>query len=337
MKILYSETLDGICIQRCFGLDGNVRIPESVAGGTVTRLAPYVFSDSMGRAVRARGGFTEPLRAWDCDEGTAAAVPDPDTEVLDGLPAVCGAKVTGLELPAGVKAVGAYAFYGCESLEELECASTLRDWGAGVFTGCTGLNRLGVRIIPGEKSCLREILSELHQALRVDLKEPDGRLKARLIFPEFYEESVENTPARIIMREMHGCGHMYRYCFDGTAFDFKEYDRLFVHALVQEPAEASARMALYRLCWPEGLSGEAQALYRDFIRKNPGPAARAALAEQDFNMMARLADEAEGRPALEAMIAEAGARGDAQALALFMDRLHSRFGTEKTARKKFAL
>ena len=67
-------------------------------------------------------------------------------------------------------------------------------------------------MILGE-TCLREILSELHQALRVDLKAPDGALKARLIFPEFYEESVENTPARIIMREMHGCGHMYRYCF----------------------------------------------------------------------------------------------------------------------------
>lgn len=337
MKILYSETLDGICIQRCFGLDGNVRLPESVAGRTVTRLAPYVFSDSMERAVRFKGGFTEPLWVWDCDGGTAKAAKAPDTEALDGLSAVCGGGVTGLELPAGVRAVGAYAFYGCENLERLECASTLLDWGAGVFTGCTGLGRLGVRMIPGEKSCLREILSELHQALRVDLKAPDGALKARLIFPEFYEESVENTPARIIMREMHGCGHMYRYCFDGANFDFKEYDRLFAHALVQEPEEAAARMALYRLCWPEGLSGEAEALYRAFIRKNPGPAARAALADRDFNMAARVADEADGRPALEAMIAEAGARGDAQALALFMDRLHRLFGTEKTARKKFAL
>lgn len=53
----------------------------------------------------------------------------------------------------------------------------------------------------------------------MDYRREDGTLLAKLVFPEYFEESVENTPARIIMREMHGCGHMYRYCFDGTRFD----------------------------------------------------------------------------------------------------------------------
>ena len=35
--------------------------------------------------------------------------------------------------------MGAYAFYGCENLERLECASTLLDWGAGVFTAARAL------------------------------------------------------------------------------------------------------------------------------------------------------------------------------------------------------
>ena len=52
MKILYSKTLDGICIRRCFGLDGTVQIPDSLAGGPVTRLAAYLFSGSMARALR---------------------------------------------------------------------------------------------------------------------------------------------------------------------------------------------------------------------------------------------------------------------------------------------
>ena len=55
------------------------------------------------------------------------------------------------------------------------------------------------------------MLAELRQTLFVDYH---GKQEARLVFPEFFEESVENTPARIIMREMHGCGHRYRYCFD---------------------------------------------------------------------------------------------------------------------------
>ena len=106
---------------------------------------------------------------------------------------------------------------------------------------------------------------------------------------------------------------------------------------MQEPEEAAARLALYRLCWPEGCPGKRRRCTGRLSGKNQGPAARAALADRDFNMAARVADEADGRPALEAMIAEAGARGDAQALALFMDRLHRLFGTEKTREKKFAL
>ena len=68
MKILYSKTLDGICIRRCFGLDGTVQIPDSLAGEPVTRLAAYLFSGSMARALRDRGGFEEPLFRSGCRE-----------------------------------------------------------------------------------------------------------------------------------------------------------------------------------------------------------------------------------------------------------------------------
>ena len=115
--------------------------------------------------------------------------------------------------------IGAYAFYNCSGLRKLSCQSTVDDWGAGVFTGCTGIASLDICVREEGKSCFREILSELRQTLDVDYRREDGTLLAKLVFPEYFEESVENTPARIIMREMHGCGHMYRYCFDGTRFD----------------------------------------------------------------------------------------------------------------------
>ena len=158
MKILYSKTLDGICIQRCFGLDGTVQIPDSLAGEPVTRLAAYLFSGSMARALRDRGGFEEPLFLWDSGEsldfpGASRPVSreEADTELCDGLPAVCGGALRELCLPNGLKAVGAYAFYGCEDLKKLECASATTDWGAGAFTGCTGLERLSVSLLPGRK------------------------------------------------------------------------------------------------------------------------------------------------------------------------------------------
>ena len=339
MKILYSKPLDGICIRRCFGLDGTVQIPTAVAGEPVTRLAAYLFSGSMGRAVRDQGGFKEPLYLWDCGENQETGIQGDaaDTEQCQGLPAVRGGGVEAVCLPDGVKAVGAYAFYGCENMKKLECGSTTTDWGAGAFTGCTGMERLSVRVLPGEKSCLKEILSELRQALRVDIRSPEGELQARLLFPEFYEDSVENTPARIIMREVHGCGHMYRYCFDGPDFDFREYDRLFPYARAQEPEEAVARMALYRLCFPQGLKPEAEAGYRAYIREHPAAAARAALAEQDSRVTACLVEAAKEREQLMAMIGEAGRADDAAALALFMDRLHRHFKSGGPVKRRFEL
>ena len=85
---------------------------------------------------------------------------------------------------------------------------------------------------------------------------------------------MENTPARIIMREMHGCGHMYRYCFDGGDFRFDEYDRLFPHVKVQEKPELAVRLALYRLYWPCGLRESAEDEYWDYVRTHAGEGAK---------------------------------------------------------------
>ena len=118
--------------------------------------------------------------------------------------------------------------------------------------GCSGLRELDIQLMGGPRSCFKEVLSELRQTLTVSCRDSSGALAARLIFPEFFEESVENTPARITMREMHGCGHMYRYCFEGPEFSFGEYDRLFPHVQVQEKPELVTRLAVYRLYWPKG-------------------------------------------------------------------------------------
>ena len=81
---------------------------------------------------------------------------------------------------------------------------------------------------PREKSCLKEILSELNETVAVHYRERgetgEKTLLAELLFPAFYEEAVENTPARITETHVHGCGHRYRYCFENTQLLFREYD-----------------------------------------------------------------------------------------------------------------
>mgnify|MGYP006867315105 FL=1 len=58
-------------------------------------------------------------------------------------------------------------------MKTLSFWSTVEDWGAGVFTGCTGIKHLKIRVVPGRKSCFKEVLSELRQELMADYLNPE--------------------------------------------------------------------------------------------------------------------------------------------------------------------
>lgn len=300
MRILYEKTLDGVCLQRCYGLDKILEIPGTVDGMPVTELAGYLFSDTVRRREPPPGEYR-------------------------GEPELCGSRVEEIILPDSVRKVGAYGFYNCYGLGRLSCSSGVEDWGAGVFTGCTGLKCLDIRIAEGRKSCFKDILSELHQTLAVNYRSGSGTLLAKLIFPEFFEESVENTPARIIMREMHGCGHMYRYCFDGGDFRFDEYDRLFPHVKVQEKPELAVRLALYRLYWPYGLRESAEDEYWDYVRLHAGEGTKGLIQRGERDILGFMARSPRmGDTEIRKMIDAAARSGDAQSSALLLDVKHSR-------------
>ena len=93
----------------------------------------------------------------------------PVTEL--GAYALSGSSVEKIYLPSGLRRIGAYAFYNCERLREIVCYSRVTDLGAGLFAGVRGVERLDMTLIPGEKSCLKDMLSELRQTLRVRLRE----------------------------------------------------------------------------------------------------------------------------------------------------------------------
>ena len=63
-----------------------------------------------------------------------------------------------------------------------------------------------------------------------------GGKRAHMVFPEHYDEAVENTPARILFTEYHGSGTNYRQCFYSKELDFAEYDSLFDMAVVMDKA-----------------------------------------------------------------------------------------------------
>lgn len=309
MRILYEKTLDGVCLQRCYGLDKILEIPGTVDGMPVTEFAGYLFSDTVRRR--------EP----------------PPCEYL-GEPELCGSRVEEIILPDTIRKVGAYGFYNCSGLKRLSCSSAVEDWGAGVFTGCTGLRCLDIRVAEGRKSCFKDILSELHQTLSVNYRSGSGTLLAKLIFPEFFEESVENTPARIIMREMHGCGHMYRYCFEDTQFQFREYDHLFPNTVIQERPGLAAQMAVYRLYWPWGLTDEFKDQYWEFLKQHPRETASGLTDRRETAILKWLSWQTEADQAfLEGLLNGIEDQRDPQAASVLLDAVHSRFGGQVKEKK----
>lgn len=320
---LYRCVADGIKILRCRSLDTIVVIPEEIDGMPVVELGDYVCSAH----VRLLEDGT-----WTGQEEEALEIPE-----------VSGERVTEIWLPDGLKKVGAYAFYNCWNMEKLGFSSRTLDWGAGAFTGCTGVRTLDVRVAEGEKSCLKEVLAELRQTLLVNYH---GRQEARLVFPEFFEESVENTPARILVTHVHGCGHQYRYCFQQTEFQYRGYDSLFPHVQVQEAEELVIRLALGRLRFPYGLTEEYRDVYREYLEKHRTAAAVGAVKRKDIGELRWLLEQCVyDREELAEMIAAASKAGDAAMMSFLMDWQHLRFaeavqtggGEARPGKRKFEL
>lgn len=189
-------------------------------------------------------------------------------EEVDGLPVtslgdyvLSGHCCRSVFLPKGLKKIGRYGFYNCRNLAELSFYSDFMDIGTGAFTGCHHIRRLDITL-DNEDSCLKEILSEVREELCVRIR---GMMEAVLWFPEFYEEGVENTPARILMTQVHGSGLYYRNCFQGKKFCFPEYDKRFEMACAQESSSFLMELVYGRLAFPCGLTEGAKQQYEKYL------------------------------------------------------------------------
>lgn len=306
-KCRIGET-EGARILRVLGEDGQVEIPEQVwtdEGHTervpVLELADYAFSAMMRNEPR----------------------PGPNQE---GMPVICGDKVESVSLPKTLMRIGKYGFYNCEKLRKLTFWSSIRDLGAGLFTGCRGVEELDVRMEEERKSCLPEILAELSQMLRLTMRDESGTITAKLLIPEFFEESVENTPARILVLETHGCGHRYRYCFRQTQMQMPEYDALFPYVCVEEQPETAAELAWYRLWYPFGLSESSKKQYKTYLKEHPASAMKAFLQVQDMKLLGQIAEDAiiDGQT-ITAMTEAASKLGQTEAVTVLMNVRQEKF------------
>ena len=286
MKIYYREKSGGIEILRCFGMGGRVEIPGMIDDKLVISAAPYAFSHHMDEKEELKNAGL-----WEVSDGLGFSR---EEHVL------AGNDVEEIVFPDTLKEIGRYIFYGCGNLKKLEFSDSLMQIGCGAFTGCHALEKLTVHMRQGKKSGVKEMLGEMWQRIDVNflyeyeedsIEKPDmmyrreNKSEARLVFPEHYDEAVENTPARILYTEYHGSGSNYRQCFYDKELNYQEYDRLFEMAVAMDKLEVLVDMSFGRLEFPYELTGKARENYREYICKNLGDIAEYLVKQEDMHRL----------------------------------------------------
>lgn len=326
MKIHYRIQKHFVEIVRCFGLAPRVLLPQQIEGNPVKKVAAYAFSSRKNRE----------------DEDVLTYEKTEDSLFDEPEKLLAGEAIEEVVFPDTVEEIGNYIFYGCKKLKKLEFSDSLMRIGSGAFTGCGNLNSLKVHLKQGEKSCVKEILGDLWQRIDVTFEiqeagtdKTDAR-EVRLVFPEHYEEAVENTPARILFTQHHGIGNNYRQCFYNREMDYRKYDGLFPLAAAQDKPGVLADMIFGRLGCPYRLAPEHEKMYEAYLAGHLAETA-CYLIERDrpdllYQISARKLWSREG---LESAVDAAAKNEKREILSFLMNEKHQLFPENK--RKRFEL
>lgn len=319
MKIDYQIENNEIEIIRCYGNDPKIVLPEQIDGLPVTKAAPYAFSDHKEKE-------QEGVRSFETDQGSIFAAES-------GL--LAGPAIEEVIFPSTLKEIGNYIFYGCKNLRSLEFSNTLLQIGSGAFTGCSALGALKVHMTDGDRSCIREILEDLWQRIDVTVCYEKEKKCAVLVFPEHYEEAVENTPARILFTQHHGSGNNYRQCFYNKEMDYRKYDSLFSVAAAWDKIEVLADIAFGRLSCPYQLAENDRQVYRKLIQERFQETIKYLIEQELFyNIRIISAEGLWSREMLEYALELASKQGKMEILSYLMNEKQKSFKQET---KKFIL
>lgn len=269
LKLDYIVQNEEVCICRCYGYEEVLSLPEQIEGKPVTSLYAYALSSS---------------RPANAPEGVRQIVLGEEEQGFSEAVELSGEMVREVYLPRSLKRIGDYAFYFCRNLHTLHVQGDLTDLGGGAFMWCKSLERLVFTGISWENHGVKGILEELTRELDAELTYQDGT-HLSLTFPEYYEESVENTPARIIEIHWHGSGYKYRQCMLSTGPNLKHYDELFPYAVANEFAGTCVKIAMNRLDTPVQLSDAAKEQYLTYLREHANEVLRQAVRADDLDVV----------------------------------------------------
>ena len=327
MKICYKKIEKGLELIRVWSSDHNVMVPEEINHEKIVSIAPYAFSNHK----------TD-------EEKDTVTVMVGESDGREEL--MAGSTVVEVHLPPTIEIIGNYAFYGCINMTTFHASDRVKRMGSGVFTGCR-LSRVLIDFYEGEKSCLKEILTEIRYEVIAGLRYhgEDKITENKIIFPEHYLDAVENTPARIVENRYYGSGGEYRECFYRKELDYLKYDRQFSLSEARDNQIVTAAVALMRLKYPYKLNDAEKKIYEMYLKENIKTVVEALLEDESHSREFYTEDPVdilsyccENKLFSEETIQEAvhmvSEKGQTEMLCILMDARHRLFSHRK---RKFEL
>ncbi len=268
LHIQYNLTEDEITVLSCRGYTTAVTIPPCIKGYPVKKIGAYAFSDP-------ERGFTM------LSENAEVLV-----EMIPGIKVpgsqeayIHGNRLQEISLPESIEVIDEYAFYNCKELVTINLPGGKIKIENGAFMNCEKLKQINVAAAPEDLTSVRGILTELTSELCITFSQGDE--KGVFIFPEYYEDAIENTPARLFQYLLYGAGYRYRQCFDLGKLDIMAYDMVFLSAEIRNIHETALGIAFSRLQFPYKLHETMKKQYMDFIALHIEKALKLMILQDD--------------------------------------------------------
>ena len=262
------ERLNDDCIRllHMYGKNPVCVVPDMLDGMRVTELSEYCFSfKSMPEKLKTELGIDDILR--------------PDMTEL------CDDYIERVILQDGMQKIGRLCFYNCSRLSVLEMPSDICDVDGDAFMNCTKLSMLVMRGLPSDKSCLKQILSQISTLVRVRWTDGGDNVVAQACFFEYDQTYDEIGPAHIFKLNMSGEGFRARQAFMDQVFVWKQYDEIFSEAIAQESEDDLLDMAFYRLIYAYELSKEARQQFVEYIAKHLKRLSKLIIEKRDTRLL----------------------------------------------------
>lgn len=293
LRIFWEKTEDNTArILRVSGSEPVLVLPDIVEGCPVTEIGAYCFAENcrlpetyfetvlckneekpsadwetaeeISRPENSAEMSSRESSAEMCKRENSAEMSRPEKLALT---AIAGSYLEEIVLPETLEKIGNLAFYNCTSLKKISMGKKMEQVGSDAFMNCRKFGQIFLQCGVGEKSGIRQILSQISSDMEVTFCGKTG-VEAVVFYPEYYESYDEIAPAHLFGRNIEGEGFRARQCFKEGVPDLMQYDTIFPKACAEENDKTLRKLVVTRLRYPVGMNERAKDLYEGYFSKH---------------------------------------------------------------------